>query len=363
MPNRRSFLTGLFALGLCPSVTWADAGSPAFLSAARKPDGTYALFGISEQGRTIFEIALPGRGHAAAAHPHRPEAVAFARRPGNFALALDCRTGETIGELHSPKGRHFQGHGAFSEDGNLLYTAENDYDHARGGIGIWDAAHGYQRIGEFASHGVGPHDVKLMPDKQHLVIANGGIETHPDSGREKLNIPTMKPNLAYVTLRGELLEMVELPHAMHKNSIRHLSVGEDGMVAFAMQWEGDVSDSPAMLGLHRKGEDPRLLLAPEDEQRELKGYVGSVALDSEQKLLAASSPRGGVVHQFDSDTGEFLGAIHEEDVCGLAVRDHKLARTSGMGIVCLSEEMAGTQMDRTRVTHRYQWDNHLVPIG
>ncbi|SFN82762.1 hypothetical protein SAMN04488056_102137 [Cohaesibacter marisflavi] len=363
MPDRRSFITGLFALGLCPSVTWADAGSPAFLSAARKPDGSYALFGISEQGRTIFEIALPGRGHAAAAHPRRPEAVAFARRPGNFAMALDCRNGETKAVLHCPKGRHFQGHGAFSEDGSLLYTAENDYDHARGVIGIWNADQGYKRVGEFASHGVGPHDLKLMPDKKHLVIANGGIETHPDSGREKLNIPTMKPNLAYVTLDGALVEMVELPQAMHKSSIRHLSLGADGTVAFAMQWQGDINNAPAMLGLHKRGEEARLLEAPDNEQRVLQGYVGSVALDMEQKLLAASSPRGGVVHQFDTDTGEFLGAIHEEDVCGLAIRDHKLVRTSGMGIVCLSEDMAGTQMDKMRVTHRYQWDNHLIPIG
>ncbi|WP_319411830.1 DUF1513 domain-containing protein [uncultured Cohaesibacter sp.] len=363
MPDRRSFLTGLFALGLCPSVTWADAGSPAFLSAARKSDGSYALFGLSEQGRTIFEIALPGRGHAAAAHPRRPEAVAFARRPGNFALALDCRNGETMAVLHCPQGRHFQGHGAYSEDGNLLYTAENDYDRARGIIGIWNAADGYRRVGEFASHGVGPHDLKLMPDRQHFVIANGGIETHPDSGREKLNIPTMKPNLAYVTLDGDLVEMVELPQAMHKSSIRHLSLGEDGTVAFAMQWQGDVNNAPAMLGLHKRGEEPRLLQAPEEEQHLIQGYIGSVALDMEKKLLAASSPRGGVVHQFDTDSGEFLGAIREEDVCGLAIRNHKMVRTSGMGIVCLSEDMAGTQMDRTRVSHTYQWDNHLVPIG
>ncbi|WP_316858495.1 DUF1513 domain-containing protein [uncultured Cohaesibacter sp.] len=363
MPDRRSFMKGLFAIGLCPSVTWADAGSPAFLSAARKPDGHYALFGISEKGRAIFEIALPGRGHAAAAHPERPEAVAFARRPGNFAMALDCRTGETLSVLEAPEGRHFYGHGAFSEDGRLLYTAENDYETARGVIGIWQADKGYTRLGEFASHGVGPHDIKLLPDNKHFVIANGGIETHPDSGREKLNIPTMQPSLAYVTLDGRLVEKVELPQAMHKNSIRHLSLGEDGMVAFAMQWQGDVLNSPPLLGLHKLGGQVTLLEAPDDQQRQLQGYVGSVAIDTSRRLLAASSPRGGVVHQFDTETGEFLGAVRETDVCGLAMRNGKLARTSGAGIVCLSEEVAGMQMDRTRVTHPYQWDNHLVPIG
>ena len=359
MPDRRSFLAGMFAFGLCPSVTWADAGNPAFLSAARKPNGSYALFGLSQKGEALFEIALPGRGHAAAAHPQRPEAVAFARRPGNFALVIDCLSGKTTSTLETPQGRHFYGHGAFSADGTVLFTPENDYENVAGVIGVWDVRAGYKRIGEFLSAGVGSHDIKLMPDGQHLVVANGGIETHPDSGREKLNIATMQPNLAYVSLDGTLLDLVELPHPMHKNSIRHLGVGADSRVAFAMQWQGDVKQSPALLGLHKRGEKPVLLQGSDEDRRHLQGYVGSVAYDSSQHRLAATSPRGDVLQIFDTQTGLLVESIKEADVCGVALNNRQLVRTSGKGIVCVS----GGGADIARQTHGCQWDNHLVPIG
>ena len=125
--GRRQFLGGIFAAGLMPVPTWADAGSPAFLSAAAKPDGGFVLCGIGAGLDIRFEIPLPARGHAAAAHPNRPEAVAFARRPGTFAVVIDCATGAQKAMLTAPEGRHFYGHGAFSSDGGLLYTTENDY--------------------------------------------------------------------------------------------------------------------------------------------------------------------------------------------------------------------------------------------
>ena len=90
MTTRRSFLAGLLAAASAPSLSWADAGSPAYLAAAKEPSGTYALFGLAASGQDVFRIALPDRGHAAAAHPPAPEAVAFARRPGTFALVIDC---------------------------------------------------------------------------------------------------------------------------------------------------------------------------------------------------------------------------------------------------------------------------------
>ena len=81
MPTRRGFLAGLMASGLAPCASWADAGSPAFLAAAKVPSGAFALIGLSATGERLFEIPLPGRGHAAAAHPSRPLAP-HSRCPG-----------------------------------------------------------------------------------------------------------------------------------------------------------------------------------------------------------------------------------------------------------------------------------------
>lgn len=198
-----------------------------------------------------FEIPLPARGHAAAAHPSRPQAVAFARRPGTFALVIDCASGRLLSTLACPEGRHFYGHGAYSRAGDLLYTTENDFTKGTGRIGIWDVAAGYARVGEIASGGIGPHDIRRLPGSDTLIVANGGIDTHPDSGRAKLNIPTMAPNLTYIEAE-RIVEQAALPSALHKNSIRHLAVGPGGEVALGMQWQ---SETPveALVGLHRRG--------------------------------------------------------------------------------------------------------------
>lgn len=359
MTSRRGFLAGLMAAGAFPRPSWADAGSPAFLAAAQVADSSYRLFGLDGTGGAVFDLALPDRGHAAAAHPHRPEAVAFARRPGTFALVIDCIAGREVARLESPLGRHFYGHGAFSADGTLLFTTENDYEGVRGVIGVWDVPGGYLRVGEFASGGLGPHEMRLMPDGETLVVANGGIETHPDSGRTKLNIPLMEPSLAYLGLDGHLSETVRLDPALNRNSIRHLAVGKDGTVAFAMQWQGDVADRPPLLGLHRRGEAARLAQAPDALHARMAGYAGSVAVNSGTGEVAITSPRGGLVQVFDLESVAFRGARELGDVCGVAPGAAGLVVTSGSGRVEGLSEGAPVWA----AEHACRWDNHLVPIS
>ncbi|WP_421907007.1 DUF1513 domain-containing protein [Mameliella sp.] len=350
MASRRHFLAGLLAATACPRPTWAEAGSPAFLSAAMTRDGRYQLCGLSAAGQITFACPLPDRGHAAAAHPTQPIAVGFARRPGRFAVVLDCVTGQEITRFDAPEGRHFYGHGVFSPDGTRLYTAENDYASARGVVGVWSLDG--KRLGEFDSHGTGPHDIRLMPDGETLVIANGGIETHPDSGRTKLNIPLMEPSLAFLSPEGALLDQQRLARSLHKNSIRHLAVGPDGTVAFAMQWQGDLSEDPPLIGVTRQGGTPRLFTAPPEQAARMQGYAGSVALLADAREVAITSPRGGLAQFFDLGSGALKRSIDMEDVCGVAAGGAGFLLTSGTG------EVRG----ESHVTHDLHWDNHLVPI-
>ncbi len=358
MTSRRRFLAGIIAAGACPKPSWADVGSPAYLAAAERPDGRYGLFGLSAHGAVLFEVPLPGRGHAAAAHPGRPEAVAFARRPGTFAVVLDCLGGQVRATLDSAPGRHFYGHGAYSANGALLFTTENDYDAARGVIGVWDVAAGYQRVGEFDSGGVGPHDVRLMPDGKTLVVANGGIETHPDSGRAKLNLATMQPNLSYLDQNGRVLEQVGMPAEWHRNSLRHLAAGPHGQIACALQWEGDPGVYPPLLAIHRRGEPLAFLAAPEQAHRQMLGYAGSIAICAATDEVAITSPEGGRIQVFDLEGRRFARMIADPDVCGVSAAAADFIVTSGTGAVSL---LAGEAI-ASRVVHPWQWDNHLVPV-
>ncbi len=356
MSSRRQFLIGAMAASVVPGHSWADLGQTAYLNAARLPDQSYALLGLTIDGGEAFRVALPARGHAAAAHPERAEAVAFARRPGTYALVIDCADGSVLARMQSPKGRHFYGHGVYSRDGTRLYTPENDYETGRGVISVWDVEDGYNRLAEFGSGGVGPHDILRHSDLNVFVVANGGIKTHPESGRTKLNISTMRPNLSYFSGNGELLEQVELPQEWHRNSIRHLAIRDDGLVAFAMQWQGDVADAPALLGLHRRGEEVRFAEADLGAHTALTGYAGSVSFSGDGAGVAISSPVGGRVQIFDANSAAPLDWIEMPDVCGLARAVGGFVATTGRGRVTLLGR-------NTAAAHDMAFDNHLVALS
>jgi len=355
MTTRRHFLAALLAAGAAPTLTWADAGGPAFLACAKEPDGGFALFGVSAAGADTFRIPLPARGHAGAGHPVRPEAVAFARRPGTYALVIDCVAGRVLHRLEPPEGRQFNGHGMFLDGGRWLLTSEQMAETSEGRLGLWDVGAGYRRAGEMASGGIGPHEILPMPDGATIAVANGGIATAPDD-RTKLNIATMRPNLAYVSTDGTLLERVETGEGLRRNSIRHLAVRGDGLLAFAMQWEG-AGVAPPLLGLHRRGAAWRPAEAPGPEAAAMQGYAGSVAWNGAGTEVAITSPRGGRVHRFDPE-GRFLGAVRRADVCGVAPREAGFLLTDGLGgVLSLDGARAAPLGLRGRA-----WDNHVVTL-
>ncbi|MCW1932855.1 DUF1513 domain-containing protein [Pararhodobacter zhoushanensis] len=348
MTSRRAFLAGLVAVA-APKPSWADAGGPRWLACAREADGAYALFGIAEDGADTFRLPLPARGHAGAGHPHRPQAVVFARRPGAFALVLDCATGSLLRQLTPPEGMQFNGHGAFTEDGSLLTTTEQRASDSQGFLGLWDAE--YRRIGQIETGGIGPHEVLRLPGDV-FAVANGGIATDP-SDRTKLNVPDMAPSLTYIEADA-IAEQVTLNPALHFASIRHLA-HDDGTLAFAMQWEGDAGQVVPLLGLHRRGNAPLLASAPDAEQALMQGYAGSCAFTAGE--VAITSPRGGRLHRFDT-SGAFLGATRRADICGLAPCPGGFLTTDGGGgVLRVTQGHARPLGLRPRA-----WDNHIVTL-
>jgi hypothetical protein len=245
----------------------------------------------------------------------------------------------------------------------ILFTSENDFDVGCGVIGVRDANDGYRQIGEFASHGVGPHEVVLMPDGATLVVANGGIRTHPDNERAKLNLDTMQPSLAYIELAsGRLRDAFGLAQRLHRLSIRHLAVNRDGLVAAAMQYEGGKRDRVPLVGLHAGGQI-RLLDAPPAIERDMRQYAGSVAFDLGGQLLAVSCPRGNLITFWDARTGGLIDRVEVGDGCGVAPA-HKpgaFVITGGRGDVLRVEPGRGeaTPLVLAGLTAS-AWDNHLI---
>lgn len=347
--QRRAFFATL-AAACAPRLTWAEVGSPAFLAAGKEGEA-FVLHGLSAAGQSLFRVPLPGRGHAAAAHPVRAEAVAFARRPGTFALVIDCGTGTVRHRLTSPEGMQFNGHGAFSADGSVLMTSEVVAEGSEGRIGLWDTAD-YTRLTDWPSHGIGPHEIRLLSDGR-LAVANGGIRTDPVD-RTKLNIPDMRPNLTLLDAGGALLDQVELPE-LRQNSIRHLALSGDA-IAFAMQWEGDPAEAVPQLGLWVPGNAPVLCEPPPEEAFAMQGYAGSIAATGERILV--TSPKGGVAMIFAADGGH-VATHRRADLCGAATHAGGFAVTDGLGAVWAVDDAGLVPLSQGKA----QWDNHLVALA
>ena len=345
----------------------AEAVDRLYLSARADATGGYRVSSFSANGARCLDLPLPGRGHSFAVRPGGHEAVHFARRPGRFALVLDLARGTVGHTVETPGGRHFYGHGVFSRDGRRLYATENDFGGERGVVGVYDAVNDYRRIGELKSHGIGPHDIRLLSDGETLVVANGGIATRPDLPRIKLNLPTMAPSLCLVDRRdGTLLQERRLDPALHQLSIRHLAVGPEDTVAVAMQYEGPAGDLVPLVAVWRGFEGLRLLRGPAAVMRAMKHYCGSVCFDPSGRTIAVSAPRGGIVTFWDVGAGRYLSSARVPDGCGVApaARPAEFLASSGQGGVVVIDARSGTTrplaIDGLKTA---RWDNHLVAVS
>ena len=367
--DRRGFFGlagGLFGFALPLPVGARALGL--FAAARREESGAYSAAIFTADGTDIACADLPARGHGLAVCPRSGRCVVFARRPGTFAVSLPLAGGAEPYKFQAPDDRHFYGHGVFSGDGRLLYATENDFEAGRGVIGVYDATASFRRVGEFPTHGVGPHDLALI-DARTMVIVNGGLREHPDigAGRRILNLDAIATSLAYVdTATGDLLERHDIK-AGAALSLRHLAVGRDGTVVLGAQVidgaPGAALAEASLIYRHRRQSPLGATRFVRDVESRLAGYVSSVAVDAAGEIAAVTSSRGASVLAFEVATGRALGVTKLDDVSGIAAsaRPGAFLATSGHGAIVGAMQPGVRAGDAARSD--WQWDNHAIRVG
>lgn len=358
--DRRDFLRAAgagFVAAITPSAWAKTLGTDAvFATAFVKRDGSHGAAILSEAGKVLHTIDLPDRGHDVTFDPVSKRSVVFARQPGTFAVVFDHTGSNEPLTIASIAGRHFFGHGVFSDDGALLYATENDFDNAAGVVGVYDAREKFKRVGEFPTYGIGPHELLLLGDARTIAVANGGIETHPDYGRAELNIATMKPSYVLVDrITGDLVEKHELPAALHQLSIRHMDADASGTVWFGCQYRGPGTDRPLLVGRATRGKELQLLDMPQDVLSGFRNYIGSVAANSAAGTVAVSSPEGNSLVVIDAASGRILATNALVEVCGVAPDGASFMATTGTGEIVEADGATRSEPD-------YVWDNHMLRI-
>ena len=361
--GRRRFLAALVAAGVAPMLRARTSEGRRFIGCRVDREGRHLASVFDESGCIHHDVLLPGRGHGFAVQPSTGHVVTFARRPGDWALVLDPATGAVLGRLAAADGRHFYGHGTFSPDGSVLYTPENRFEDGRGIIGVWEVAGTWRRVREWSSHGVGPHEIRVFGGGARLAVANGGIRTHPDTGRAKLNLDTMLSSLAVLdTSDGRLACSASFGTRFRRLSIRHLDIDLNSRIVVAMQHEGSRRDRVPLVAFDR---DARLVpaCAPAEVSRRMRHYAGSVSFDASGSYVAVSHPHEGIVSLWAARSAKWVATAELSDTCGVAPGTGTgmfIATGAGGRIARIDARGESTVLARSDGSH---WDNHLQALG
>lgn len=360
--SRRTFILAGLGVLLLPASALAATSST-----SDTPAAIQLLSPVSRAGRHFAAslgsgdethmAALPMRGHGLLVDPRKPdEALIIARRPGTLAAKVDLKTGRLVQQWEAGEDRHFFGHAVYSADGRSLFVSENDIESGQGLVTVRDADD-FRVLAEYRSHGIGPHDLLLMPDGVTLAVANGGIQTFPETGRVKLNRGRIDSSLVYIDHRdGKLLGRYQV--ASTQLSLRHLALAPNGRLAAALQFEGDRKQPGVPLMMFHRGESAlQFADAPQEAWDRMKHYAASVSYDPSSDRFALTCPLGNVMACWDSK-GNYAGHIDMPKVSGVAF---------GMGQGFATNELGEVyRLDMARLTASLeakfpgvQWDNHL----
>jgi hypothetical protein len=274
-PSRRRFVAAIGALPFVPPYALAKTREDATLAAAWDDEGGKHFVGricVGEpEVRVLDCLEVPTRAHGVACAADG-SVLAAARRPGDWMLRW--RPGAGPRWHWADDDRRFCGHLLLALDEARVYTTEFDLDSGQGRLVCRDAM-SLKESEAWPTHGRDPHDLEWLGDGT-LLVANGGLETLPESGRTKHNLEQMDSSLVRVDAQtGALMGQWRLPD--RRLSLRHLARHASGKVGIALQAEHDAPADRAAAPLFA-------IFDPETQRLELRpavrtgnGYAGDIA--------------------------------------------------------------------------------------
>lgn len=361
--NRRHLLKAALAGGLAANLTGCGllprktGHQPEHYSAAvGLPDGRFGVSTFNRLGTPLWKADVESRCHSGCNRPGGNEVLFFERRPGWSFYVVDATTGARQQRIRAAKDEHFVGHGVFSGDGRWLYATASRYHEGEGIVAVYDAEQGYQRVNTFDLAGIGPHQITLHPDGETLLIGLGGILTHPDYDRLKLNLDTMDPALILMNRRtGNLVGRLRPEHP--RQSVRHLDASPSGQVYVAYQYQGPLHERQPLLARLANGR-LQAIRFDDETQAGLANYIASVIAHPENDLVAAASPVGGTAVVFEGSTGKLVAQASIPDCAGVqALAGGDFLISSGQGQLI---RLGAHRPAREIASLSLYWDHHLI---
>ncbi|MEM7611996.1 MAG: DUF1513 domain-containing protein [Pseudomonadota bacterium] len=338
------------------------------VSAAIDEQDRYVVVRVDLGGSVDYATALEERGHDSVVAPDKSSLIVVARRPGRTLHQLDLSSGQLIRVVRTPKNRHLYGHGVYSADGRYFLTSENNLDTGTGVIVVREAS-SLETVHELPSHGIGPHQIRLINGGRHLVVANGGIATHPSYGRQPLNIDRMQPSLVKLEVSTGALIARQVP-AEAMSSVRHIDLLPDGEVLVGLQQQGHAQrlDPLVLRSTWQAGKTAAFLgtlSAPWADLQAMEKYTASVCCHPSNGLALVTCPRGHRVSFWDTRRRRLVKSLRVSDAAGAGFdpQANEFVVSTGRGIVNRyhGDTLESCAQMRRRVAG-YRFDNHLTVV-
>ncbi len=302
--KRRDFLHGLAAgaaLATLPRLALAsDAPHRAAVGAAwrgPKPSDPYfaGVLDADWEARTLsirYTVPLPTRPHGLIAEADAGLTICGVR-PGAWMLRCDG-AGKIMrhARLDEEGDTRLAGHAVVSADGERLYVTATDFRTGQGRIGVRDRA-SLQKLDEWATHGIDPHQL-LLDGVGNLVVANGGVpRTRED---KKVDLDRMDSSLVRLNAAsGKLLGQWRLDDA--RLSLRH------------MAWNRNPAEAGALLGIAMQAEH----VAPEE-----RAAAPILAVFDGERLAIPTRANDGVGYSGDIAPAHRGGFVLSSNQAGMA---------------------------------------------
>ncbi|CAN7425610.1 DUF1513 domain-containing protein [Polaromonas sp. LjRoot131] len=348
----------------------ATTAQPLQLAAAWEAVHGYQVGVLAYRGAALQVSAaldVPTRAHGVWAE-RGGTLLAVARRPGDWLLRWQPEGeggAKAIAWAWAEPDRAFNGHVIAGSGGKTLYTTETNLETGQGLVGLRDAAT-LEKMGEWPTHGMDPHELLLDGDGS-LVVANGGIPALPETGRLKIHMDRMDASLVRLDTRSGALQG-QWRLADKRLSLRHMAwgrapaAGGPRVLGIALQAEHDDIAAKTAAPVLALFDGQKLQTCAAGAGQVLAGYGGDIAWAAGG--FAVGCPRANGVAVWQSD-GHWTGFFPLQEACAVAsaatAGEADTTLWAGGRLVALMRD--GTGRTASPALKNVRLDNHWAPMA
>jgi len=257
----------------------------------------------------LGEIPVDFLAHGMTTMPGKPHIAAMFEKRGPSACIVDLVRRRVLQPLVAGPGRLFYGHGAYSANGELLYSVEIKTDTHEGVLTARDAKT-LEPKHEISTFGDNPHDCILLDDQKTLAITNGGgvLGTRKD------------PCVTFVDLNA--MKLVE-KHTFSDPKVNagHIAIAQNGDFAVVSAPRDGLEAMTSAGALHLRTGRRKIerVKQPESVTSRMLSESLSVAIHEPTRVVAVTNPYSNFVSFWNLDTKKHLRSYDWVSARGVAV--------------------------------------------